>query len=554
MSRIVFENERPPAEVDPARTDVACFVGLVRCVRHAVLPPSVVAWLKQRGWIEGPFARYQPGASPPWSIEDIPIPIETYSAFTSLFDAGGSAGRSGTDYLAAAVRTFFAQGGKRCYVVRMDDPVAADELSAAKNVKLAKLLPRTTFARDDQSGWHGAGHLAGLPDVSFLALPDLPILSASLPVKPKGRKPDDRSEPAQFLECAPDDAKTPDIHEVSGSPPVEDYEKGSAPRLTRDDYNNVWAPAVQTVLRFLSPEFSHARTGSVGETVFVAAFPLPQQIDVAAAAEAVANGVQDVEPIDIHDVIADVMPEPEPGGDQSGLEIGISSEFLQLAYPWLKTTGSRALLEGLEPPDAALIGILARNALTRGTFASATKVTPAEIVDVSPILPARETTVPAAALTWGPHSPPKPLIERFSLFGFTPAGLALLSDVTTYPAESRRPGRVARLVGVIRRACRRLGEDVVFDQNGPALWARVQRFLRQLMTRLWQANALDGATLGDAFSVRCDLSTMTQNDLDNGRLAAEVLFRPAATIELIRVTLALETSGTSAQTIAAEAS
>jgi phage tail sheath protein FI len=83
------------------------------------------------------------------------------------------------------------------------------------------------------------------------------------------------------------------------------------------------------------------------------------------------------------------------------------------------------------------------------------------------------------------------------------------------------------------------------------LWARVATFLGQLMTRLWQLDALDGDTITDAFSVRCDRGTMTQNDLDNGRLVAEVSFNAAATIELIRVTLAVETSGTSAQSIAA---
>jgi hypothetical protein len=247
---------------------------------------------------------------------------------------------------------------------------------------------------------------------------------------------------------------------------------------------------------------------------------------------------------DIHEVIAAHMPE------QGGLGTGISTAFLQLAYPWLKTTGSQVLLEGLEPPDGALTGLLARNALTRRTFASATKVIPAEVYDVSPILPAQETTVSAKPLTWGDNSF-KPLIERVSLFGFTPAGIALLSDVTTYAGESYRPGRIHRLVAVIVRASRTLGEQVAFQQNEPQLWARVQTFLRQLMTRLWQLGALDGATIAEAFSVRCDRSTMTQNDLDNGRLVAVLSFNAAATIELIRVTLALETSGTSAQSIAA---
>jgi len=71
------------------------------------------------------------------------------------------------------------------------------------------------------------------------------------------------------------------------------------------------------------------------------------------------------------------------------------------------------------------------------------------------------------------------------------------------------------------------------------------------MTRLWTLNALDGDTVSDAFSVRCDKTTMTQNDLDNGRLIAYVTFTAASTIETITVQLAMATSGTSAQQITA---
>jgi hypothetical protein len=523
MSRIVFENERPIAQVDPARADVACFVGLIRCIPGAVLPPAVQDWLQLQGWVDGPFARLT-FPVPPMPIADVPIPIETYPAFTALFDAGGSTASFGTDYVAAAVRTFFAQGGKRCYVVRTDDPLTPNDTQQTKSDKLQNLLPSSTYAVDDQSGWHGAGHLAGLPDVSFLAMPDLPALTASAPQVAAGLVPIVPSGPEQFVECSNADVTQ------AATPPIQ-YGT-AAPRLNPGDYK-YWAQAVQTVLQFLS-------TGSLREMLFVAAFPLPQDTGVAAASEDPSSSLTQ----DIHDVITAQMPE------QGGLATGISTAFLQLAYPWLKTTGSYVLLEGLEPPDGALIGILARNALTRGTFTSATKVTPSEIFDVSPVLPAQETTVSATPLTWGDNSP-KPLIERLSLFGFTPTGLALLSDVTTYPGESYRPGRIHRLVAVILRASRSYGEDVVFQSNGPLLWARVQTFLRQLMTRLWQLDALDGDTIADAFSARCDRSTMTQNDLDNGRLVAEVSFNAASTIELIRVTLALETSGTSAQSIAA---
>jgi hypothetical protein len=521
MSRIVFESERPIVQTDPGRADVACFVGLMRCQAGAVIPPAVTDWLRLQGWIGGPFSRLLT------NIEDVPIPIETYSAYTALFDPGGSLASFGTDYVSAAVRTFFAQGGKRCYVVRMGDPVAPGDDAGVRSNKLQKLLPADSFAMDDQRRWHSVGHLAGLPDVSFICLPDLPVLTASGPQGAAGQTPVTPTGPEQFQECSNRDL-------TAVPPPVYGMH---APRLTPDDYAR-WADAVRSVLQLIS-------TGSLREMQFVAAFPLPQDTGVAAAAEITS----DILTQNVHDVIAAQMNE------QTGLNGSISSAFLQLAYPWLKTTGSHVLLEELEPPDGALTGILARNALTRGAFTSATKITPAEIFDVSPLLPTQETRVSASPLTWG-HNSIKPLIERLSLFGFTPAGLRLLSDVTAYPGESYRPARIHRLVSVILRASRRLGEEAVFQVNGPALWTRVQTFLNNLMNRLWQLNALDGESPSDAYSVRCDRSTMTQNDLDNGRLVAVVTFTAAATIELIRVTLALQTSGTSAQTIAllAEAS
>jgi hypothetical protein len=43
---------------------------------------------------------------------------------------------------------------------------------------------------------------------------------------------------------------------------------------------------------------------------------------------------------------------------------------------------------------------------------------------------------------------------------------------------------------------------------------------------------------------------MTQNDIDNGRIITQVTFTAAATVELIRVTLALSTSGATADSAA----
>jgi uncharacterized protein len=72
------------------------------------------------------------------------------------------------------------------------------------------------------------------------------------------------------------------------------------------------------------------------------------------------------------------------------------------------------------------------------------------------------------------------------------------------------------------------------------------------MTRLWELNALDGASPSLAFEIHCDRNTMTQNDVDNGRMIAVVSFQAAATIELITVTLTIEGSGATSAEVQAQ--
>jgi hypothetical protein len=486
---------------------------------------GISSWLNSLGYSNAQIA----------TITNVPIMLESYLAFTSIFDDGSAGNAFGTDYVATAIRSFFAQGGRRCYVVRVGDPVTATDTPQQKTAKLQALLPNATYAPDSAQSWTGVGSLGPLEDAAFLATPDLPILCASSEDGATGQLPAKPSGPEEFVECSQGDI-TPQQYRTFPSP---------APRLKSSDYA-AWAASVASILNYLaSGSITHQL--HLREIQYIAAFPMPQNLNPATAAE---NPSSAEIAQDIHEVIAAQMPETAPP-DGMVVAGNISSAFLQLVYPWLKTSGSGILLESLEPPDGVLAGLQARNALTRGTFTSTTKITPAEVYDVQPALPAQELKSSVQPLVWGTNSLPKALIERISLFGFTPSGLRLLSDVTAYPGESYRPGPVNRLVNVICRAARHMGESALFESNGPALWGRVQRFLQNLLTRLWSLNALAGASVKDAFSVRCDRATMTQNDLDNGRLIAEVTFTAAATIETITVKLAMEASGASVQEITA---
>jgi hypothetical protein len=58
----------------------------------------------------------------------------------------------------------------------------------------------------------------------------------------------------------------------------------------------------------------------------------------------------------------------------------------------------------------------------------------------------------------------------------------------------------------------------VFENNNEALWANIRRTVEDFLFNEWRSGALMGSKPEEAFFVRCDRSTMTQNDLDNGRL------------------------------------
>lgn len=58
----------------------------------------------------------------------------------------------------------------------------------------------------------------------------------------------------------------------------------------------------------------------------------------------------------------------------------------------------------------------------------------------------------------------------------------------------------------------------VFEPNDEPLWANVRRTITDFLHQEWTRGALLGQKPEEAFFVRCDRTTMTQDDLDHGRL------------------------------------
>jgi phage tail sheath protein FI len=73
----------------------------------------------------------------------------------------------------------------------------------------------------------------------------------------------------------------------------------------------------------------------------------------------------------------------------------------------------------------------------------------------------------------------------------------------------------------------------VFMPNGEALWANVRRAVQDFLFNEWNSGHLAGNKPEEAYFVQCDRSTMTQNDLDNGRMICLIGVAPLYPAEFV---------------------
>ncbi|MFN7121127.1 MAG: phage tail protein [Hydrogenophaga sp.] len=529
---LVFETAAPALRTAPERTDVACFVGFVARRREQPLPMSVRRQLTDAGWVHGPWRK---GADALEALDNVPVVIDSWALFDRLFawderlvgrapDAVSGAPSLCATYLGAAVRSFFARGGQRAVVVRVGDPWAflesASNRAAKRRVRVARLIPGFSdrdpvgevFEPMDPRTWRGMGHVVGLSEASLLCLPDLPDACSTEPLAPSVAVPL-LPPPEGFVECSPDE---PPLAKDAGLRALR------APRLDGPGYGP-WRVAVASVRAFLA---QHQR-----EMLFIGALPLPREDARRPLSDGGVHAHSDMLAFLRRSGVLEAEGRVDAGG------LSIASAFVQLGYPWLATRSAQDLPEGLEPPDGALAGLIAGSALARGTHASVAGDTS------MPALRDLQSAAPLPGWGAGAQSPSAKLAERVCLFTQQAGGWALQSDVTTTPDAAWRSGGVSRLMATLLRAARLRGQSVLFDGNGPETWARLERSFEELLKGFWRVGALAGATPTEAFSVRCDRSTMTQNDIDNGRLVTEITVLPAHCIERITVVLALAAAG-----------
>jgi len=189
----------------------------------------------------------------------------------------------------------------------------------------------------------------------------------------------------------------------------------------------------------------------------------------------------------------------------------VDSTRAAMYYPWVVVSNplagprSSQPAEIMLPPSGFVCGIYARNDIERGVWKA----------------PANEIVRGALRFERQVNHGEQELLNPIGVNclrylqgrGFRVWGARTISSDPEWKYVN-----VRRYFNYLEASIDRGTQWVVFEPNGEMLWANVRGTVADFLLAEWKSGALLGTKQDEAFFVRCDRTTMTQNDLDNGRL------------------------------------
>jgi uncharacterized protein len=190
--------------------------------------------------------------------------------------------------------------------------------------------------------------------------------------------------------------------------------------------------------------------------------------------------------------------------------------------PWIEVYDPLTRGPLLVPPTGHVLGLIARTDIERGVFKA----------------PANEVLRDATNLE---YPVPKGLqdilnprgVDCVRDFRADGRGIRLWGARTMSSDPQWKYINVRRLFIFMEESIDQGTQWVVFEPNDEPLWAQVRRSISGFLVGLWKSGALMGLTEEEAFFVKCDRTTMTQDDIDNGRLICYIGVAPVKPAEFV---------------------
>jgi Bacteriophage tail sheath protein len=201
--------------------------------------------------------------------------------------------------------------------------------------------------------------------------------------------------------------------------------------------------------------------------------------------------------------------------------------YAALYYPWIQIIDptqrpdpGSAPATLLLPPSGFVAGIYARSDINRGVHKA-----PANEVVLG--LTKFET-----AVNFGRQAVLNP--EGINALRFFAGRSNRVWGARTMSSDPEwRYVNVRRLFIYLEHSIDKATQWAVFEPNNERLWRNIRQSVEDFLLVVWRTGALMGTKPEEAFFVRCDRSTMSQNDLDNGRLICEIGVAPTYPAEFV---------------------
>lgn len=218
----------------------------------------------------------------------------------------------------------------------------------------------------------------------------------------------------------------------------------------------------------------------------------------------------------------------------------IDSSYAAMYHPWVQVYDRGTGKAGMVPPSGSVMGVYSRTDVQRGVHKA----------------PANEQIV-ATGLAVNYTQAEQDILnpEGINLIRTLPGqGIRIWGARTASSNSNFKYVNVRRLFIFVEESIRANTNWVVFEPNDQNLWGRVQFSITTFLTDLWRAGMLAGATPAEAFFVEIGTTTMSRDDIANGKLICNIGISPSKPAEFVvfRVTQHTAESGGGAAEAAEE--
>lgn len=205
------------------------------------------------------------------------------------------------------------------------------------------------------------------------------------------------------------------------------------------------------------------------------------------------------------------------------------TNYAALYHPWLEIFDPLDKKNIAMPPSGSIMGIYARSDNTRGVHKA----------------PANEVVRACVGLDCQFNKGEQDILNPKGvnlIRSFPGQGIRVWGARTATSNPSWKYINVRRLFIFIEETIKANTSWAVFEPNDETLWVRVKRTISVFLNGLWRAGSLAGSTPEEAFFVNIGRETMSQDDIDNGRLICVIGVAPVKPAEFVIFRISQKTS------------